>query len=415
MSRSRRKSQEVDPQPQLQEGTVATQKGGEESPPEHDGPSFEASAQEVAEPREQAAFAGGTLENNPKLKRLRGELLSSREIWMFCTQLQLLFSAGASVTESIAVMARTASRARMQRMLSGLSQQLSEGKLFYEVLYQSSAFPDYLCDMIALAERSGYLEEILSHLSNYYEQESALTRGAKRAIRYPAGLFLCILGGIAAVLYLALPFYRQVVARLTLPQNAVGVVLLRVAEHLGTGSWILFLVVAVLALVFWIIGRRAIGRKILYWMFFWLPAVGEAGRKLSRARVACALELMLAAGYDDRQAVLMAERFGNDPGVRAALRSTKKEVMGGAPLAEALYRSRIFSGLEADTLWIGFLSENPTLVLSRLSSCYDAEANEQLENMVSGLEGFLTALLSLSMLVLAATLLLPMIGMLSSL
>lgn len=92
----------------------------------------------------------------------------------------------------------------------------------------------------------------------------------------------------------------------------------------------------------------------------------------------------------------------------------KEEIEKDANLPEALASAQIFSSLYSRMIAVGFRSGSVDLVLKKISEKYDEETQKQLDHIISIIEPTLVILLSLVVGLILMSVLLPLMGIMSS-
>lgn len=104
---------------------------------------------------------------------LFGRLITYTQIARFSRNLGLLLKSGVPVSKSIKTAGRTVSNLKFEKDLEALAIGLEQGTSMGDSLdkYKFSEFPPIVCKMISVGERTGKLEETLTYVSDYYQDE----------------------------------------------------------------------------------------------------------------------------------------------------------------------------------------------------------------------------------------------------
>ncbi len=114
---------------------------------------------------------------------------SSEEISAFCDQIAMLLNGGIPIYEGTHILYEEMDAGRTKDVLKRVDENVKSGLSFSEALKESKAFPDYLCEMVAIGETTGKLEDIMHSLAGYYERESVIKNSIRSVISYPTVLF----------------------------------------------------------------------------------------------------------------------------------------------------------------------------------------------------------------------------------
>jgi type II secretory pathway component PulF len=116
-----------------------------------------------------------------------------------------LLTSGVGLLESLDMAKNVVGNVHFQRAIRDARDGVTEGRSLSRELLRSKLFPPMACQMIAVGERSGRLEEMLSIAGATFEKEASSTIAGLTALIEP--LMIIVLGGIvlAIVVSVLLP------------------------------------------------------------------------------------------------------------------------------------------------------------------------------------------------------------------
>jgi type II secretory pathway component PulF len=116
-----------------------------------------------------------------------------------CRSLSTMLEAGVDVRQTFKLASNKSSDARCRDALANVVNGIARGEeISCAMRAQAGTFPDLLTDMVEMAESSGALPEVLTHLANHYENNVQLRRQFLSSIAWP------MIQLVAAVLVIAL-------------------------------------------------------------------------------------------------------------------------------------------------------------------------------------------------------------------
>lgn len=127
----------------------------------------------------------------------------------FASILSSLIKAGMSLTEALEVTASAVGNLELQRALVRISREgLSRGLTIGEAFRREPFFPRTVANLVAISEKAGHLEEILSTLADFYAKE--IDSSLKALVAFLEPLLLLSIGFIIALIALAIliPIYQ---------------------------------------------------------------------------------------------------------------------------------------------------------------------------------------------------------------
>ena len=95
-------------------------------------------------------------------------LLSIDTISGLCRGLSLLLHAGVGVGDGLALLAQEEESPALRAVLDEMARQMDDGSPLAAALRSSGRFPNYVCGLVEVGERSGRTEEALAALARHY-------------------------------------------------------------------------------------------------------------------------------------------------------------------------------------------------------------------------------------------------------
>ncbi|KAB2951310.1 type II secretion system F family protein [Heliorestis acidaminivorans] len=139
-----------------------------------------------------------------------GILLRKATIARFCRTLSTLLAGGIPVLQALDAAGPASGSSQIKDVANRASEQIQQGQSIAEPLEQSEFFPPMVVDMIRIGEESGQLSDLLTRVSEFYEDEVATMSKGLAATLEP--LLLIGIGLVIGALVLAiyLPIFSVV-------------------------------------------------------------------------------------------------------------------------------------------------------------------------------------------------------------
>lgn len=100
-----------------------------------------------------------------------GDLAKKSSVAQFSRTLGTLLSSGVSILEALDITAKTASNMVVRRALQSMIGAISEGKTITEPMKATRVFPPMVIQMVAVGEESGGLDQMLTKIADFYDEE----------------------------------------------------------------------------------------------------------------------------------------------------------------------------------------------------------------------------------------------------
>lgn len=133
-----------------------------------------------------------------------GELERKSAISRFSQSLATLLTSGVSIIEALSITAKTAGNKVLEKGLFVTLEKITGGQTIAEPLTDTGIFPPMVTHMIAVGERTGDLADMLTKISQFYEEEVDAAVDALTSVIEPVMIVLLgiVIGGILIAMYL---------------------------------------------------------------------------------------------------------------------------------------------------------------------------------------------------------------------
>lgn len=133
-----------------------------------------------------------------------GNLIRKSAVSRFTRTLSTLLSSGVSILDALEITARTAGNRVVHDAIKKSSISIAEGDTITAPLRETGVFPPMVTQMIAVGEKTGGLDEMLSKIADFYDEEvdaavSSLTSVIEPIVIVFMGI---VIGGILIAMYL---------------------------------------------------------------------------------------------------------------------------------------------------------------------------------------------------------------------
>ncbi|HTQ78922.1 MAG TPA: type II secretion system F family protein, partial [Thermoanaerobaculia bacterium] len=135
-----------------------------------------------------------------------GDIIRKSAIARFTRTLGTLVSSGVPILDALTITGRTAGNKIVEEAIFATRSSISEGKTIAEPLIASKVFPPMVCQMIAVGETTGALDQMLQKIADFYEDEVDTAVAGLMKLLEPVMIAVlgAIIGTIVAAMYLPL-------------------------------------------------------------------------------------------------------------------------------------------------------------------------------------------------------------------
>ncbi len=131
-----------------------------------------------------------------------GDLIKKSAIARFSRTLSTLLASGVRIIDALEISSATTGNWMIEKALLETKDAVSRGKTLAEPLAKIPYFPNMVTQMISIGEQTGNIDQMLSKVADFYEDEVENATDAMTSLMEP--LLMVVLGGIIAVIVVAM-------------------------------------------------------------------------------------------------------------------------------------------------------------------------------------------------------------------
>src|SRR3954469_13813879 len=135
---------------------------------------------------------------------LFGPLIRKVAVARFTRTLGTMMSSGVPILDALEVVAKTAGNSVVEKAIRYTKEKISEGKTIVEPLGQTKVFPQMVVQMIGVGEATGAMDQMLSKIADFYDDEVDAAVGALTSMIEPVMMVFLggVVGGFLVAMYL---------------------------------------------------------------------------------------------------------------------------------------------------------------------------------------------------------------------
>jgi type II secretory pathway component PulF len=265
--------------------------------------------------------------------------IHTKSLALACRSLSTMLDAGVPIERAFRVTADKTGDSRCAATLRGIADSVADGNEVADGMReQGQRFPDLVIEMVAVAEQTGTLPEILKGLAEHYENNLRLRREFLASITWPCIQFVLAVLVIALMIYI-LGWIAE--SRGGKPLDVLGFGLVGAK---GAIVWLAMVIGAIVSLVtaYVLIANSLTGKRALDGFLLGVPVVGHCMRSFAIARFSWAFYLTQQSGMSIDKSLQSSLRATNNGAFIGAGDAICRRVNEGDDLATALRASRLF-------------------------------------------------------------------------
>lgn len=339
---------------------------------------------------------------------------SNMELASFCGQIALILKSGISSMEGLTIMLEEASSSEEKEILESLINRMQETGMLYQALEETGVYPSYMLRMVQIGEETGTLDEVMEALQNHYEREDTIRKSIKSSVTYPLIMTGMMAVVIVVLLVKVMPIFNQVFIQLGTEMTGFSRMLMNMGTAISRYS-VVFIVLLLLIAGFFLYGTRtASGRNMLRGVGYRMKAFRTIYEELAACRFASGMALTLSSGLNPERSMELVDSLNDDSVFQKKIDRCKAQMEEGEDLSHALFSSGMFTGVYSRMVSIGSKTGAMDQVMEQIADLYQEDIDTRMNNALAVLEPTLVILLSLIVGVILLSVMLPLMGIMSS-
>lgn len=341
---------------------------------------------------------------------LGGRRVSSSVVGTTYEQLADLLRAGVPVLRALDVLSKQSSNKEFQRVLREVHDDVAGGDTLAAALEKHGhVFPSLHIAMIKAGERGGFLEDVLTRISQFVQRQDELKNRFIGAMIYPAVLMSVGLAAVVFLMTFVVPKIRSLLERQELP------ILTKIVFAISDALKQHYLVVGAVALVLFMVVygffQSVPGKTLIAQLQLRAIGIGKVYTMVALCRFCRIFGTLLANGIPILQALQISRDAAGNQILAAVIDEAADNVRGGDSLTKPLARSKVFPPAMVDMIAVAEESNTLEKVLIEIADTQEARTARQIDLFVKLLEPAMLGILGAMVMMIALALLLPILRM----
>jgi type IV pilus assembly protein PilC len=350
-----------------------------------------------------------------KIPGLSGRV-KSKVLTTFTRQLATLVDAGLPLLRGLRVLEKQEKNVTLRNIIGELAVSIEGGSTFSEGLAQHpKVFNRLYVNMVKAGELGGVLEVVLNRLSEFMEKAQKIKGKVVAAMFYPVAVMVVAVVIMAVLMVYVIPQFEQVFsgmldgAQLPAFTRFVLACSRAVKDHflVTTGC------IAVLAVIFVMIGKTKPGRRVYDKVKLKMPVFGPVISKVAISRFARTLGTLVSSGVPILQALTIVRETSGNVIVASAVNAVHDSVKEGETITAPLEASNVFPPMVISMVDVGEQTGALPEMLLKIADNYDEEVDNAVAAMTSLLEPIMIVFLAIVVGSIVIAMFLPLIALMN--
>ena len=309
-------------------------------------------------------------------------------------QFATLHRAGLPMLTIIRTLAEQATNRYLKSVLESIAKDINEGVSLSDAMAKHpQVFSNYYVSCIKAGEKGGVLDQVFEQLLVLLDRQRQTRSEIKAATRYPMMVIFGIIIAFVVLVGFVLPRFTQMFTALGVELPLPARILVGI-NYVFQHYWFMILgTIAGLALIWWLWINSPPGR--MWWdrIKLRLPLVGRIIYYDLMTRFSRMFATLDASGLPILETLNTVATTANNKHFEQHIKSIRKSVYDGTPLAEAMRGSRLFPPLVIEMIHAGEESGSLDDMLNKVGDHYERELTYSLKGLTGIIEPILTVIL----------------------
>lgn len=338
--------------------------------------------------------------------------IRSADLAEFNRQLADLIGSGVPLVKALAILAKQTLNEELKQVVDGVLADVQGGATFADALAKyPKLFPKLYIAMIKSGEAGGMLDQVLSRLAEFSEQEESLKGRIKSALAYPVVMTLACGGAVFVMFAYVIPRITSTFRQLGQSLPWLTQVLIAISDFVALWWWAILLAVVGLVAAAWQFVSTAEGRAIWHRVQLRIPVFGVLVQKREVARFSRTLGSLLRNGVSILTSLEIVREVAENTLIRKEIDRVMDEITQGSGVAAPLRQSTVFPSVAVNMIAIGEETGRLPDVLLRIGDSYEADVDRQVKTLTSLIEPVIIVAMGLVVAFIVIAMLLPIFSL----
>ena len=338
------------------------------------------------------------------------------EVITFLRQFAVMIKASIPISDALNVLRNQKFTKAFKKVLMQVYYDVQSGVLLSEAFRKHpKVFPDFFVNMIAIGEESGQLDEVLTSLADYYENDRLIKRKAKSALTYPIILMILTVIVFFFITLFIIPQFEDTISELGGEIPALTRVVMNMSLFIRGN--ILFIIIGIIAIVlicFLFFKKTEKGKYVKDFLKLKIPFVSAISKNLITARFSKAFIILLGSGMTITDCLENLRKMLGNKVFQDKFIYTIAEVKRGRRIAVAIENTKLFPPMLSEMINVGEKSGNIEEVLRSTSTYFDDMVNQSIAKATTAIEPLMIIFLGFVVGIVILSVLLPIISLMQS-
>jgi len=335
-----------------------------------------------------------------KLKKsTRGELkIADKELLLFTKKLTTMMKAGLAIVPALEMLKVQSENPKFKPVIDVLLDQIKAGVPLSSAFEKyPTTFDNVYINLIKAGEASGNLDTFLERITLNLEKTIAIKKAIKSAMMYPIILLCVAISVVGIMMIFVVPVFVEIFGNAGVELPMATQMVMAMSDFLR--SWAAPIILGAIFGVIVVIKRWLQSNLALMQKFdksiMKLPVLGQLISDSIMARITMVLANLISGGVNLIEAMEIVKNSIGNTQIQSSLEKVKRDIFSGKPFSEALRDTKDFPETMCGFIEVGEETGKLNEMLTTVSSYYEEEFDNSVDNFSQLLEPLMIVFLGL--------------------
>lgn len=316
-----------------------------------------------------------------------------KELGRFTRQLSIMINAGIPIIQTLEILYKSEKTPTLKKCIQTIARDVSEGATISESMSKQKGFSKLYCNLVRAGEAGGILDTILDKLAIHMEKQEKTKAQIKSAMAYPAIVTLVGIGVIWGMMVFVVPMFVDMLKDTGQKPPFITQLVMDISHFFGEYTLIMApsFVIGIFLLKAYI--TTPTGKIIFDKFMMKMPLFGGIVIKGNLSGLFRTLATMLTSGVSLIDSLDICIETVDSSVISQDMKIVRQKVVEGSTLTEPLLKIEYFPDMVGQMIKVGEQTGNIDDMLEKVSSVFEEEVNELIENMTKMIEPLIIVVL----------------------
>lgn len=343
-----------------------------------------------------------------------GRGVNAQAMSVFYNQLASLLRGGVPLLRSITILREQTSSGKLKDVLEDIHRRIEDGENLGDTFARHPAvFSDIAINMTKAGGEGGFLDDALTRVGKFTEEQADLKSRTVGALAYPVMLAVIGVSVITVLLVFFVPMFGEMFDML----RKKGGMPWATETLLAFSGWLRsYFLILLGGLVAFLVGTKVYfsstsGKRVLDLIKIKIPLFGPINKNLAVARFCRVLGTLLTNGVPILKSLQISSQSAGNKILSEAIMNATENIKSGESLAPPLVKSGHFPKTVTEMIAVAEESNSLDTVLIDIAENLEKRTSQRLDLAVKMIEPMMLVSLSGIILFVVVALLLPIMNM----